>query len=155
MNDGIDIVREVKELPQRARGRACVVLTHDYTEQKVWASKLAAQTDAQHIDLLDHFASDPDLVEGLGGISIPKLFALLSSIAGPRILIVSGLEFLLATWAGQTDAMAKFGHQVEYWDGSLALLFVMQYDAVLAPRPFTRYPQYRFVVDQKETFALL
>ena len=34
MSDPIDIVKIVKNLPSRPRGRACVVLTHNYYEQK-------------------------------------------------------------------------------------------------------------------------
>ena len=154
MNDGIDIVQEVKELPKRARGRACVVLTHEYERQRSWVEELAAQADAQHLDLLDHFSSISDLADNIGQFTVQNLFALLGSRKSHKVLIVNGLEFLLATWTGQKNAIEQFAHQVEYWDRSPALLFVMQYDGLLASREFVRYPQYRFVVDQKETFVL-
>ena len=34
MTDPIDMVALVQELPDRPRGRACIVLTHDYGHQK-------------------------------------------------------------------------------------------------------------------------
>ena len=155
MNDGIDIVREVKGLPQRARGNSCIVLTHKHEEQRTWAEELVVKTGAYHFDLLDHFTSHPDLAENIGQFTIQNLFDLLSSISNQKVLIVTGLEFLLATWTGIPNAMVQFANQIEYWDKSPALLIVMQYDSALAARRFTRYPQYKFVVDQKETFALL
>ena len=65
-----------------------------------------------------------------------------------------GLEFLKATWTGQANVMEQFASQVEYWDKSPSLLFVLQYDKTLATRDFRRFRQYTFVVDQKETLAL-
>ncbi len=155
MNDGIDIIKQAKGLPQRPRGRACIVLTHKHEEQRAWAKELAVQMGAHHLDLLDHFASHPDLTENIGQFTIQNLFDLLSSMRNQKVLIVTGLEFLLATWTGSPSAMEQFAHQIESWDKSPALLIVMQYDGALATRRFTRYPQYKFVVDQKETFALL
>ena len=155
VNDGIDIVKIAKGLPQRSRGNSCIVLTHKHEEQRAWAEELAVQTGAHHLDLLDHFVSHPDLAENIGQFTIQNLFDLLSSIRNQKVLIVTGLEFLLATWTGIPNAMEQFANQIEYWDKSPALLIVMQYDSALAARRFTRYPQYKFVVDQKETFALL
>jgi hypothetical protein len=43
---------------------------------------------------------------------------------------------------------------LEFWDRKPCLLFVLQYDKIIATREFSRYRQYPFVVDQKETLAL-
>jgi hypothetical protein len=34
MNDPVDMAKLVKNLPSRPRGRACIVLTHEYDGQK-------------------------------------------------------------------------------------------------------------------------
>ena len=70
------------------------------------------------------------------------------------VLIVSGIEFLKATWSGQTNSIEQFTTHVETWNQKPCLLFVLQYDKIIATREFRRYRQYTFVVDQKETLAL-
>ena len=44
MSDPVNIVQLVRDLPSRPRGRACIVLTHEYEGQKEWAAELARQT---------------------------------------------------------------------------------------------------------------
>ena len=70
------------------------------------------------------------------------------------VLIVSGLEFLKASWIGQSSAVEQFASRMETWDRQPALVFVLQHDGALATRPFRRFRQYTFVVDQRETLAL-
>ena len=38
MSDPVNMVQLVNSLPSRPRGRACIVLTHEYEGQKEWAS---------------------------------------------------------------------------------------------------------------------
>lgn len=154
MNDSVDVIRLVKDLPARARGRACVVLTHDYAGQKAWAAKLAALTGSKHLDLLDHFAQDADLAATIATVSVDKLFTYLAGQGSTPVLIVSGIEFLTATWAGQPSAVDQFANRLETWNQTPCLLFVMQYTKALAGRQFRRYRQYTFVVDQADTLQL-
>ena len=144
----------VRSLPSRPRGRACIVLTHEYDGQKEWAAELARQTDSEHIDLLELFAEDRTLGSRLGQFLIPGLFDFLKGRSRASVLIVSGMEFLKATWTGQLNATEQFASHVETWNQSPCLLFVLQYDKTLATREFRRFRQYTFVVDQKETLAL-
>lgn len=154
MNDPVNMVQLVRSLPSRPRGRACIVLTHEYDGQKEWAAELARQTDSEHIDLLELFAEDRTLGSRLGQFLIPGLFNFLKSRSRASVLIVSGMEFLKATWTGQSTVTEQFASHVETWNQSPCLLFVLQYDKTLATREFRRFRQYTFVVDQKETLAL-
>jgi len=154
MNDPVNMVQLVRSLPSRPRGRACIVLTHEYDGQKEWAAELARQTDSEHIDLLELFAEDRTLGSRLGQFLIPGLFDFLKSRSRASVLIVSGMEFLKATWTGQSNVTEQFASHVETWNQSPCLLFVLQYDKTLATREFRRFRQYTFVVDQKETLAL-
>ena len=154
MTVAVDIVKLVRSLPSRPRGRACIVLTHEYDGQKEWAAELARQTDSEHIDLLELFAEDRTLGSRLDQFLIPGLFDFLKGRSRASVLIVSGMEFLKATWTGQSNVTEQFASHVETWNQSPCLLFVLQYDKTLATREFRRFRQYTFVVDQKETLAL-
>ena len=154
MSDTIDMIQLVRDLPTRSRGRACIVLTHEYSGQKGWASELARRTNSEHIDLLDLFLEDRSMSERLREFLVAELFEFLRDRAKAPVLIISGIEFLKATWSGQPSSIEQFASQVETWKDSLALIFVMQYDKTIATRQFRRHRQYTFVVDQKETIAL-
>jgi hypothetical protein len=154
MSEPVVMVELVRELKSRARGRACVVLTHEYEGQKEWAAELARQTGSEHLDLLDCFAQDESLSARIGDFGVSTLFEFLKGKSKSPVLIISGVEFLKATWGGQPTAMGEFGRRLETWNHKQpCLLFVMQYDTRLASRTSSRF-QYRFVVDQKETLAL-
>lgn len=154
MNDPVNMVQLVRSLPSRPRGRVCIVLTHEYDGQKEWAAELARQTDSEHIDLLELFAEDRTLGSRLGQFLIPGLLDFLKGRSRASVLIVSGMEFLKATWTGQSNVTEQFASHVETWNQSPCLLFVLQYDKTLATREFRRFRQYTFVVDQKGTLAL-
>lgn len=154
MSAPVNMVELVKQLPSRPRGRACIVLTHDYAGQKKWAEELANQTDSEHVHLLDLFADNPELGDEIGGFMVPRLFEFLEGRGQAPVLIVSGMEFLKAAWSGLSDAMEQFASYMETWNKSPCLLFVMQHDNAVANRPFRRFRQYIYVVDQKETLAL-
>ncbi len=154
MSAPINMVQLVKDLPSRPRGRACIVLTHEYEGQKEWAAELARQTDSDHIDLLELFAQDTKLSSKIGQFLVPSLFDFLKGQSQAPVLIVSGIEFLKATWSGQSNVGEQFASHVETWDQKPCLLFVLQYDKIIATREYRRFRQYTFVVDQKETLAL-
>ncbi len=155
MRDPINILKFVDELKQRPRGRACMVLTSDYAGQKDWSAKLADQVGADYVHVLAAFARDPELAKKVSSFLIPDFFKWLLDHASKPILIVSGFEFFIASWSGQTGAIEQFAAQVEMWNRSPALLLVTQFDRYLAERKFTRYPDKVFVIEQKDTLALL
>ena len=154
MSDPVNMVQLVRDLTSRPRGRACIVLTHDYEGQKAWAAELARQTGSEHLDLLELFAQDVNLSNKIGQFLIPSLFEFLKKHGKASVLVISGMEFLKATWAGQSNAVEQFASHVETWNQKPGLLFVLQYDKIISTREYRRYRQYTFVVDQKETLAL-
>lgn len=154
MGEPVNMIDLVSELPRRRRGRACMVLTHDYAEQKEWAVKLAELTGSDHINLLEHFTEDRELSSKTGSFSVKDLFDLLKQHKGADVLIVSGIEFLKAAWSGQTTAIGQFTSIVSTWNQTPGLLFVIQYDKQLAEFNFTSRFQYTFLVDQRETLKL-
>ncbi len=154
MSDAVNMLELVAKLPKRPRGQACVVLTHDYLQQRAWAAELASQTEAEHVDLLERAAADENLGNAISTISATDLLPWLQKQSQSKVLIVSGIEFLAATWASRATAMEQFASQIEMWSKTPALLIVMQHDSTLANREFTRFRQYTFVVDQKDTLAL-
>src|SRR5215813_13266224 len=100
MKEPLNILTVVAELKQRPRGRACFVLTSDYFGQKDWAAKLASQTDADHMHVLESFISNSGLSLRLSSFLIPDFFKWLAEQASKQVLIVTGFEFLLASWSG-------------------------------------------------------
>ncbi len=154
MSEPVNIVQLVRDLPFRSRGKACIVLTCDYEGQKKWAAELARQTDSEHLDLLELFAQDVKLSRKIGQFLVFNLFEFLKNHGQSSVLVVSGLEFLKATWTGQSNISEQFASRVETWDQKPCLLFALQYDKVIATRKYRRHRQHKFVVDQKETLAL-
>lgn len=154
MSDSVNMVQLVRDLPFRPRGRACIVLTYEYGGQKEWAAELARQTDSEHLDLLELFAQDAKLSSKIGQFLVPRLFEFLKNHGQTSVLVISGMEFLKASWAGQSNVVEQFASHVETWNQKPCLLFVLQYDKIIATREYQRYRQYTFVVDQKETLAL-
>jgi len=150
----VNLLDLVRDLPKRPRGRACAVLTKEIAGQKAWAAELASQTQAQHLDLLDLLASDVALGEKVGSFSPASLFDFLAARgAAGKVLIVTGLEVVFATWADDATALRQFASRLELWEKKTPFLFVLQREPTLEKYAFTRYPQYCFVVDQTHTIA--
>ena len=155
MSDPVNMVLFVKELSRRPKARAAVVLTHEYEGQKEWAAELARQTDTEHINLIDLFSGEPALSNKIEQFSVQHLFSYLNGKSQAPVLIISSMEFLKATWTSQPKAAQEFASRVQTWNQSPCLLFLLQYDKLIATYDFgNRYRQYTFVVDQKETLAL-
>jgi len=155
MSDPVNMVLFVKELSRRPKARAAVVLTREYEGQKEWAEELARKTDTEHINLIDLFSGEPELSNRIEQFSVQHLFNYLKKKSQAPVLIISGMEFLKATWTSQPKADQEFASRVQTWNQSPCLLFILQYDKLIATYDFgNRYRQYTFVVDQKETLAL-
>ena len=144
-----------QNLIKRQRGRACIVLTHEYAQQKEWAAELARLTDSAHIDLMELFSSDDGLACRISAFTVQELFSLFAKqTTEKKVLIVTGIEFLRATWADKASDREEFASRVERWQTNPALLIVTQYEKFLAERNFTRFPEQIFIIDQKETYTL-
>ena len=154
MSEPINMIDFVRSVKARQRGRACVVLSREYEDQRDWAIKLAEQTNSGHLDLLEIFAQNQELSSKIGQFMVPKLFEFLKNHTQDEVLVISGLEFLMATWSAQPDAIDEFLSQVKTWDKEPALIFVIQHNTKMTTYDFGRRFQYTFVVDQKETLAL-
>ena len=154
MKDAVNMVKLLADLPKRRRGKACIVLTREAGEQKTWAADLASQSDARHIDILDRYSEATSLAAQTGTFGVDDLFSLLQGENDKPVLIITGLEFLRASWSGRASAMEDFAKRLEFWEQSPALVFVTQHDAFLAKRKFDQRFQYTYVVDQRETLAL-
>ncbi len=155
MSDPVNMVLFVKQLSRRPKAKAAVVLTHEYKGQKEWAEKLAMQTDTEHINLIDLFTEEPALSSQIKQFSVQQLFDYLKNKSQAPVLIISGMEFLKATWTSQHKAAQEFASRVHTWNHNPCLLFILQYDKLIADYNFgNRYRQYTFVVDQRETLAL-
>lgn len=61
----------------RPRGRAYIVMTHEYEGQKEWAAELARQKDSEHLHLLERFAENTVLSKKTGQFMVSNLFEFL------------------------------------------------------------------------------
>jgi hypothetical protein len=154
MSAAINMIDFVSSVRDRPRGRACVVLTRDYKDQREWATKLAEQTSSGYLDLSKIFAEDPQMSGNIGQFMVPALFEYLQKHTADEVLVVLGLEFITATWSAQPDAIDEFLSQVKTWDKKPALIFVIQHNTTMTTYDFGRRFQYTYVIDQKETLAL-
>jgi hypothetical protein len=155
MSKSVDVVELVDGLAKRRSGRACIVFTHEYSDQAEWARRLAEKTGAEHIDLLDEFSRESELSGSMRTMLIPAFFDFLAERSSAQVMVVSGIEFLKATWSADKDYARQFAGAVETWGRSPALLFVMQYDRKIAQYDFTsRYADNIYVVDRRETIKL-
>jgi len=154
MNEPVDMIRFVADLVKRPKGKAAIVLTHDYGGQKQWATDLAVKTEAEHLPMLDIFSEQPQLSNNLSLFTVSELFDFIHRQSKKNIAIISGLEFLKSTWSGQISAKNQFANHIQTWHRTPHILFVIQYDTDIASYDFGRRYSYRFVVDQKDTFKL-
>ena len=154
MADVINMIDLVAELLIRPRGRACIVLTEDYEAQKEWGARLAQLTSVHHLDVLEEFSATSVLSQSLSSVSVSTFFDHLRGMDQFPVLIVTGMDFLIATWVGNPNALEQMAQQVETWEKQPALLLVMQYSEIIASRQFSRFPERTFVVAQKDTLKL-
>jgi hypothetical protein len=154
MNETVNMVEFVADLAKRSKGKAAIVLTRDYAGQQQWAAELAGQTGSEHFPMLDIFSENPELAQRLSLFSVTELFNFIHYESKGKIAIVSGLEFIKATWSGQQSSVDEFARRVQTWNHTPCILFVIQHDTTLASYDFGRRYNYRFIVDQKDTLKL-
>jgi hypothetical protein len=154
----LDLLKFCQELPAR-RNKAALLLTPDVREQRACAAQIAAATGATHFDVLDAFQADALLTERLASFSSDDFFALVVAQKAQPLLIVSGLEFLLAAWLSQDnpkELKRRFCHQIEMWEGrdKQPFLLVTQQDPVFAAHTPGRFTDGPLVIELSQTLSL-
>jgi hypothetical protein len=134
----VDILQFGNELVRR-RNKAALVLTPDLREERGYAAQLATATGALHLDLLDYFEVHEDL--SLVTFSLEELCSLIARQKPARLLVLSGLEFILGAWFSQGEpgqVKESLCRRVELWEGP-AFLLVTQDDPEFAAYQPTRF----------------
>lgn len=153
MSVPVDMPAFVRKLPQRRRGQACIVLTRDPAGAPAWAETLAVRAEATHLDLLDHFQAHPGLTARVSEIGPRELLDLLKESTPRGTLVVSGLEFLRATWQARPGLDEDLAKTLEFWMGPPSLVLVLAEDRFYRDRDFSRMQQ-PMIVHQTDTYAL-
>lgn len=155
----LDLIQFSRELATRRaqHNKAALLLTPDLREQHACAAQIAAAVGAPHFDVLDRFQADASLVERLGGFSTDDLFKLITAQKAQSLLVVSGIEFLLAAWLTQGDpkqVKCDLCRQIELWEYAPAFLLVAQHDPVFAAYQPTRHTGSQIVIQLSQTLSL-
>lgn len=151
----IDLRAFAKELVAR-RNKAALLLTPELSRQRAYAAQVATAVDGFHLDVLDLFQADPSLTARLSAFSLDDLFTLIAEQKEP-LLIVSGIEFLLAAWLSQgqpKEVKLTLCHRIELWEKSPAFLLVTHHDPVFADYRPERYRGTQLILEMSKTLAL-
>ena len=152
----IDLPHECRNLVTR-RNKAAMLLVPDLREQHAHAARTAAATGGFHLDVLDHFQAHPELASRIAVFGINDLLELVASHRDHPLLVVSGLEFLLAIWLSQGDARQvkrDLSRRIELWERTPAFLLVTGHDPVLATYQPERHTGGHLVMELSHTAAL-
>ena len=151
----LDLLKFSRALADR-RNKAALLLTPDLREQHAVAAQLAGALSTPHLDVLERFHSNTQLVDQIAGFSPADFFKLVATQKSSPLLIISGLEFLLAAWLAQGDAKQvkqNFCQQIELWSQKPAFLLVTQHDPVFAAYAPTRHSG-QLIIELSQTLAL-
>lgn len=152
----IDLPQFCRELPAR-RNKAAMLLVPDLRELRAHAARTTAAAGAFHLDLLDHFQATPDLTAKIGAFGIDEFLELVASQREHPLLVVSGIEFLLAIWISQGDAREvklDLCRRLELWERIPAFLIVTAHSPVLATYQPDRHTSGPLVMELSHTAAL-
>ncbi len=128
----LDLKQFSSELAVR-RNKAAMLLTTDLREQHACAAQLATAIGAPHLDVLDAFQADASLSDRLAAFSPDDFLALVAARTAQPLVVVSGVEFLLAAWLcqGETKQVKRdFCFKLEHWENKPAFILVAQHDPV-------------------------
>ncbi len=154
--DLIDLRKFAAELRDR-RNKAALLLTPDILGQRAYSIRLAAATGGFHLDVLDRFREDESLTARLAVFSMDDLLSLFAQHKNQRLIVASGIEFLLGAWLGQGEPKRvkhSLCQKVELWERQPAILLVTQHDATLADYRPERYRGGPVVLETSQTLAL-
>lgn len=152
-----DLTQFCRDLVAR-RNKATILLVPDLQAQQEHASQIAAATGALHLDVLDLFQSDAALTARLGEFAIDDLLKLLASYRDDyELLVVSGIEFLMAIWFSQGDprqVKRDLCQRLELWERKPALLLLTLHDSTIASYQPTRHTAGALVLELSQTASL-
>ena len=151
----LDLIKFSRELASR-RNKAALLLTPHLCAQRACAEQIAAAVGALHFDVLDLFQAEPLFTERVAAFSAVDLLKRIAAQKSP-LLVVSGIEFLLAAWLSQNDPKQvkhNFCQQIELWERSPAFLLVLQQDPVFAEYQPTRHRGSQIVIQLSQTLSL-
>lgn len=152
----LDLIQFSRELANR-RNKAALLLTPDVREQHQIAAQLATALGAPHLDVLDRFQADAKLTEQIASFAPADFFKLVAKEKSSPLVIVSGLDFLLAIWIAQGDAKQvklDLCRQIELWEQKTPFLLVAQQDSVFADYTPTRHTGSQVIIQLSQTLAL-
>jgi hypothetical protein len=139
------------------RNRAALLLTPDLPGQQDYAARLAGALNAMHFDALSRFQEDETLLSRLSYFSSDELLALIAEQQDHPLVVVSGIEFLLAAWISQGEpkqVKQSLCQKIELWQQSPAFILVTHEDPVFAAFQPKRFPGSRVVLHTSQTLAL-
>lgn len=139
------------------RNRAAMLLASDAAGQQAYAEKLASHLQAQHIDVLAVFQKDEKLLARLSYFSDDDLLEWIAQHRDQKLLVISGIEFLLAVWLSQgepSQVKRTLCQKIEFWQQSPAFLLVIQEDPVFAGYLPERHRGSRIVLPTSHTLAI-
>lgn len=152
----IDMRQFAARLIER-RNRAALLLTPDLTGQQSYAATLAGAVDALHLDVLARFQEDEALLEKLSYFSSDDLLTLIAEHRDSRLVVVSGIEFLLGAWISQGESKPvkrSLCQKIELWVGEPAFILVTHEDPVFADYQPERHTGSGVVLHTSETLSL-
>lgn len=152
-----DLPKFCRELVTR-RNKATILLVPDLQAQQEHAARIATATGGLHLDVLDLFQADAALAARLGGFDIDDLLGLLASHHnGHELLVVTGTEFLMATWFSQRDprqVKRELCQRLELWERKPALLLLTLHDSTIATYQPSRHTAGAMVLELSQTASL-
>lgn len=139
------------------RNRAALLLSPDLAGQQSYAAQLAKALDAPHLDVLSRFQQEKALLAKLSYFSSDDLLTLIAQHRDSRLVIVSGIEFLLGAWLSQGEprqVKRSLCQKIEFWQQSPAFILVTHEDPVFADYHAERFTGSRVVLHTSATLAL-
>jgi hypothetical protein len=154
-----DLPQFCRELTAPARrNKAAILLVPDLQDQQEHAARIAEATGAMRLDVLDLFQADAALAARIGGFAIDDLLDLIASHSGgENLIVVSGIEFLMAIWFTQRDprqVKRDLCQRLELWENKPAFLLVTRHDPALATYQPTRHTAGALVLELSQTASL-
>jgi len=113
--------------------RSVIIYHNNNSALELFLIQSSIKTDGYHIDMLNYFQQDPELIKSLDSFSVIKLKNILVKLTkGYSIVFLTNLNFLFDTW-GITEKM-DFATFVEkqwnsfYSENAATLVFGLQTD---------------------------
>ena len=131
----LDIEDYIKSI-RNQKFRSLIIYNTDYSTLEEFLIQSAAKMGCYHLDILNCFLHDPELIKSLDSFSVVKLKNLLIKLSkGYTVVFLTNLDFLFDTW-GKKEKM-DFATLIEkqwnsfYPENAATLVFGLQTDTWL------------------------